>query len=89
VIRALNDNDDQVRTRAFYEAVSSGVELPTDYLRGMALHDRSPEIRFLALQALSDNAEAGAIAEMALNDSSEHVRNKANEILLQLEGESP
>lgn len=88
VLQALKDKDDQVRTRALYGAVSSSVNLPVVTLRELALHDRSPEVRFLALQALTEHPEGRVIAKMALNDPNPHVRRKAQEILLQL-GDAP
>ena len=54
-------------------------------LRELALQDGSPEVRFLALQALGVSPEVGSVARLALNDADSHVRTKAQEILLQLE----
>ena len=85
VFQALREKDDKERIKAFYDAVSSGVELPADSLRDLALQDGSPEVRFLALQALGVSPEVGSVARLALNDADSHVRTKAQEILLQLE----
>lgn len=85
VLQALIDRDDQVRTRALYGALSSGVDVPADFLSDLALHDKSSDVRFLALQGLAENPNARTVAELALGDPNEHVRLKAEEILLQLD----
>jgi hypothetical protein len=81
VLDALKDQDDQVRTRAVYQALTEDVELPTDTLIALALGDPSPEVRFLALEGVADRPEARTIAETALTDPSPQIRNKAQEIL--------
>lgn len=93
VRQALREQpDDQLRTKVLYETLRSGAELPADFLTELALYDRSPEVRFLALQALTPRSEVEAshrqveaVARLALNDPSPHVRTKAQEILLGLE----
>jgi type II secretory pathway component GspD/PulD (secretin) len=84
VSRALNDKDDQVRTRALYGATKAGVELPVDSLRDLALNDASADVRFLALQLLANNADVKSVAEIAVSDPSEPVRLEAKEILQRL-----
>lgn len=81
VLEALKDQDDRVRTQALYQALNANVELPTDALSNLALSDPSPDVRFLALDALARAPEARTIAETALNDPSPHIQNKAREIL--------
>jgi len=81
VLQALKDKEDEVRTRALYAAVDSGMELPADSLIYLALHDQSPNVRFLALEALEGHPKGKEIAERALADPDPHVRNKAQEIL--------
>lgn len=85
VLQALSDRDDGVRTRALYGALSSGVTVPAYFLSDLALRDKSSDVRFLALQALAENPNSRAVAELALDDPNEHVRLKAQEILLQLD----
>jgi hypothetical protein len=86
VRQALREQpDDQLRTKVLYETLRSGTELPADFLTELALYDRSSEVRFLALQALTPRSEVEAVARLALNDPSPHVRTKAQEILLGLE----
>ncbi len=86
VLKAMKDSDDSVRTRALYSAQTFGIEISPDSLKNMAVNDRSPEVRFLALDGLGNGPDARAIAERALNDPDIHVRNRAKEILHLLEG---
>jgi HEAT repeat protein len=81
LLNALEDESDEVRTRALYGAQTAGVELPTDFLSDMALNDPSEEVRFLALEALADDPELPVIAEQALEDPSPHIRSHAQQIL--------
>jgi hypothetical protein len=81
VLEALKDQDVHVRTQALYQTVSEDVELPTDALADLVLRDPSPDVRFLALEALADRPEARTVAETALNDASPQVRQEAQEIL--------
>jgi len=85
VMQGLGDWDEQVRTQALYGAVNAGVTIPPETLAQVALGDPSPNVRFLALEALGGDPNAGAIAQQALNDPSPHVQLKAQEILRQLE----
>lgn len=85
VSEALRDHDDQVRVRALYQAIHAGVQLPRDELAAFAAGDPSPDVRFLALEALAADPEARMFAEAALNDSSPHVRGKARELLRALD----
>jgi HEAT repeat protein len=79
--KALTDPDDQVRTRALYSATNSGVPLSPGELENMALQDSSPEIRFLALEALEQTPDALRAAQSALRDPNPAVQQKAREIL--------
>lgn len=88
VLQALRDADEQVRSWALYSALSAGVELPTDSLIDLALHDPSHNVRFLALEALATDPNVRTVGEQALNDPSPHVRRKAQEILETLKGGS-
>ncbi len=80
VLRALHDADERVRTRALYAALAGELEVPADALRE-ALTDASANVRFLALDALAQHSDFAAIARRALQDSSEHVRARAAELL--------
>jgi hypothetical protein len=85
VMQALKDSDDQVRTRALYGAAKSGIDLPPDTVRSLALNDASPNVRFLALQSMANAPDVKTIAESLLNDPNEPVRLEAQEILSRLE----
>jgi len=85
VLRGLGDWDERVRTQALYGALNAGVTIPPETLAQMALGDPSSNVRFLALEALGGDSNAGAIAQQALNDPSPHVQRKAQEILRGME----
>jgi HEAT repeat protein len=85
VLNSLTDSDDQVRTRALYGAAKAGVQVPEGVLNNLVVSDASPDVRFLALQALADSPKARSAAEGALSDPSEPVRHAAQEILARLD----
>lgn len=87
VLQALNDADERVRSRALYAALAGDLELPADALRE-AFADASASVRFLALDALAQHPDFAAIARRALQDSSEHVRARAAELLAAREAAS-
>jgi HEAT repeat protein len=87
VVAALHDSDSQVRSRALYAAFKTGVDLPPTVLGGM-MNDTSPDVRFLALEALSKSGDARSVAESALKDPNESVRNAAREIIATLDEEA-
>jgi HEAT repeat protein len=80
VNQALTDKDPQVRTRALYAALSSGVDVPEQTLTDLLFTDQSPEVRFLALDALAGSPKGVAMAELFLNDPDPHVQSRAREI---------
>jgi HEAT repeats len=85
-LQALEDDDEKVRYRALYQAQKSGVALPSDVLLQLVQSDRSPVVRFLALDTIAnapgaDPEHVREIAESALNDPHEAVREHASEIL--------
>jgi hypothetical protein len=84
VIAGLRDDDGHVRTQALYGAVMAGVSLPREILSTLALTDPSPNVRFLALEALAGDPNINALAEQALADPSPQVQQKAQEILGQV-----
>jgi hypothetical protein len=88
VLKSLQDPNDQVRTRALYGATKAGVQVSEAVLNNLAVNDASPDVRFLALQGLSNGPEARQIAEGALEDPSEPVRVLAREILTRLDEEA-
>ena len=88
VLKALHDGHAQVRATALYAALRSAVDLSPEELSGLALHDDSVDVRFLALQALSNSPEVRPIAEEAVHDPSEVVSNQALVILNQLDAQA-
>jgi len=90
VLRGLReDKDAEVRSRLLYAALNKGLELPADLLVSLASGDGSEQVRFLALNALEGDPNAGAIATTALNDPSPQVRIRAREILATLGDQVP
>lgn len=87
VLKAIHDDNDQVRSRALYAALRSAMDLPQGELSNLALRDSSADVRFLALQALSNSnsPDLRSIAEGAANDPNEAVRNAAHEVLSRLD----
>lgn len=81
VFNALKDANSEVRIRALAAALNSGVDLPTQSLVDLLVHDKSPKVRFLSLDAMADSPEGETMAEYALNDPDPHVQNAAHEIL--------
>jgi hypothetical protein len=90
VVRGLReDKDAEVRSRVLYAALNKGLELPTELLASLASGDGSDQVRFLALNALESDPNAGAIATTALSDPSPQVRIRAREILAALGDGAP
>jgi hypothetical protein len=89
LLRALDDKDAQVRVRALYASMQSGVEVPSSLLTKLT-QDSSADVRFLALDALAkgNNPDERSIAEQLAGDSNEAVRNEAREIISRLDAKS-
>jgi hypothetical protein len=88
VIDALTGNgerDSGLRERLLSTAISKGVELPDQVLADLARTDPSDQIRWIALDALSQHPSAKQVAQAALVDPSEAVRLRAKEILAERE----
>lgn len=84
VLRALmgeTERDEEVRQRLISLAVSRRSVIPESALAHLSRADASPAIRFMALDALQESPSATSVAERALADSDENVRQKAREIL--------
>jgi hypothetical protein len=88
VLGALSDTDDYVRTQALYYAQQNNLELPPDRLSDLALTDVSPDVRFLALQALEGTPSASDVAQRALNDPNSSVQTLAKEILASVKADT-
>lgn len=85
-LQALEDDDEKVRYQALYHAQKAGVAPPRDVLLKLVQSDPSPVVRFLALDTIAnvpgaDPEHVREVAESALNDPHEAVREQASEIL--------
>ncbi len=85
VLEALKDPSDDVRTRALYQALESGVEIPEEVLIDVALNHESENVRFLALRAVSRAASLRWVVEKAAVDPNGHIAEAAQEMLKQLD----
>lgn len=86
VIDALTgtrERDAPLRERLLSDALRRGFPVPAEVLADLARTDQSEQIRWMALDALSEHPSAKQAAEAAMTDSSEAVREKAKEILAQ------
>jgi len=88
VLKALQDNSDQVRARALYGALKAGVQVSDGVLSNLAVNDPSADVRLLALQGLANGPDARVVAERAVDDPNEPVRVQAREILARLDDEA-
>jgi hypothetical protein len=87
VLEALTgarEQDVPLRERLLSKAIQKGVPIPSQTLVDLALRDPSEQIRWIALDALSEHATARQVAEAASTDPSEAVRGRAKEILSQV-----
>lgn len=89
LLRSLDDKDAQVRVRALYASMQSGVEVPSAVLDKL-VQDNSADVRYLALRALdnSNSPDARSIAQQLSGDSNEAVRNEARDIISRLDAKS-
>jgi hypothetical protein len=85
VLGALTDRSDQVRARVLLRALIAGVRIPQDKLINLSLTDESTDVRLLALQALTVNADLRWVAERAAGDTNQAVSGAAREILRDLD----
>jgi hypothetical protein len=88
VIDALagkTERDHSVRQRLFSVAITKGFSLPPEVLADLALRDPSEQIRWLALDVLSEHSSAKQTAEAAILDPNEAIREKAKQILADLQ----
>lgn len=78
------ETDEALRQRVLSTAISKGTALEPGVLADLARSDRSDQIRWMALDALSQHESAREVAEVLRTDPSDPVRQKAAEILGQL-----
>ena len=84
LVNALTDPDEMVRATAVDAIVHSGGDMPASVLTPLALSDPSPSVRLLALKALANSPEAGAVAAIAQADQDPLVQEAARRLLEQL-----
>jgi hypothetical protein len=84
-LRGASEPDDAVRERILSTAFSTGVSLPRDLLMDLARWDTAAEVRLTALNALAFEPTLKEAAQAALTDSSPVVRERAKEMLAELE----
>jgi hypothetical protein len=86
IVQALRgrEKEEPVRQRILSDAISKGIEVPPDVLAELARSDPSEQIRWMALDALSESTSARQVAEALLTDPSESVRQRASEIITEL-----
>jgi hypothetical protein len=99
VLQALTDKEGGVRSRTLYKALDSGIKLPADTLVELALNDSLPEVRFMAFQALAEDASGlntddpnsvKALAErVMMNDPAPELRDEAKTVLERLADKPP
>jgi hypothetical protein len=89
IVNALRDDDPIVRRVALEVIEETGEQLPIDSIVKVALNDPSPSVRMSALELLVNNNERAAEGALkrALRDPDPRVRNMAEGILKELEGE--
>jgi len=85
VMKALRDDSELVRAQALDRALSSDLDIPQATLNDLALHDTSVNVRFLALEALSEDPNSRWVAEQALRDPDQSVRDLARGLLRQFD----
>ena len=82
-----NERDDDVRA-SMVEAIRSGEsDLPSDFLLSL-MSDSAEQIRMIALDALRGSPMLKDQATKALSDPNPHIRQRAQEILTEIEAES-
>jgi len=80
-LKGRGERDSGLRERLLSTAISKGVDVPDHVLADLARTDPSDQIRWIALDALSQHPSAKQIAQAALADPSEAVRFRAKEIM--------
>ena len=84
------DKDESIRANALFAARQSGIEIPSTVLVSLFTLDPSPDVRFLALDALAgDPDNARSAAERGLNDPDPRVQSAAEDILKRLDAADP
>lgn len=75
------ERDEGLRQRLLSAAISNGFKIPPHLLAQLARADASVGIRWMALDSLAESPQAKSVAEAALADPDESIRQRAQEIL--------
>jgi hypothetical protein len=87
VVRGFRESDSGLRERLLSRGISKGFPFAADLLADLARTDLSEQIRWMALDALSEYPSVREVAQAATTDPSEAVRFRATQILQQLNSE--
>jgi hypothetical protein len=82
-LKGTRERDDRLRQGLLLTLMSKGFPIPSLVLADLVRADASAEIRSMALDAILDHPSAKQVAEAALFDANQAVRDKAKEILMQ------
>jgi hypothetical protein len=88
-LRGATEADAELRERLLSSAISHGVAFPPGLLSEMAISDRSEAIRLMALDALALDPDVTQVAQSALGDPSDAVRDRAAQILQPIPESAP
>jgi len=84
-IRGASETDSELRQRILSSAISRGMAIPRDVLADLVRADASEEIRVIALDGLAGDPASRDAVSPALSDPSEVVRDRARDILVELD----
>ena len=84
-LRGASETDPEMRQRLLSSALSKGIDVPPEMLADLVRSDSSEEIRMMALDALSGDPSARDVAVAALTDPSEAIRERAKDLLTELD----
>ena len=85
-LKGIRERDDGLRQRMLATLMSKGFPIPSDVLADLARADPSAEMRWMALDAISEYPSAKQVAEAAVLDANQAVRERAKELLRELKG---
>jgi hypothetical protein len=84
-IRGTSETDPELRQRILSSALSRGMDIPHDVLADLVRSDGTEEIRVIALDGLAADPASRDVVLAAAGDTSEVVRNRARDILSELD----
>jgi hypothetical protein len=84
-LRGATETDPEMRQRLLSSALSNGIDVPHEILADLVRTDGSEEIRMMALDALRGDPSSTDAAVAALTDPSEAVRERAKELLAEID----